>query len=432
MALESAFAPLALRTLPPDSLATIVTTTNTLANIRMGWVVANYPGTDPIASFGGTAESNLRPPAQIALGFAALLATSHHDEGVSGYGDATVLASAVRLISSFANTHAANGGNWGGEAVTTGAVITPDSASYHWQGAFWVACVGLAAKLIWASLSGSQQAAVTAMIQLEADRFLNYTTPYMRTWEGKIVTLGDSKGEENAWNAQVLMLAAGMYPVHAHATQWLVKGLELTYAAAATPLFPTSKRPHNGLTGHSLRGGSNIALNGAVHNHNVDPHPNYMASVFTQAIINGVTFAWLKGYLPAVCQSYGIRRIYRAFMDEPFSGFPNPGTIYDKTGGTFAINWPSGADGFATDIQQAFVTADALAHLTGTDDLSSASAATWLAVHATKQDALVSTGSAYNSYGDFGNGAWILFADWVFRNNVIAVTNQPAAELVAA
>ena len=93
---------------------------------------------------------------------------------------------------------------------------------------------------IWA-----QQSAVTAMVQLEADRFLNYTVPYSRDWAGKLgsgLEL-DTKGEENAWQAWVLMLAAGWWPTHARAAQWLAKGLEWTYSASSTPVFPTSSRP---------------------------------------------------------------------------------------------------------------------------------------------------------------------------------------------
>lgn len=102
------------RPLPPDALALVKTATNNCVAVQMNWVNTNYPGTALIDSIGGVGEDNLRAPASVAFGFATLLATGAHDPVITGYSNADLTATSVRLIESFANTHAANGGNWGG------------------------------------------------------------------------------------------------------------------------------------------------------------------------------------------------------------------------------------------------------------------------------------------------------------------------------
>lgn len=121
----------------------------------MHWVNTNYPGTGLISSFGGVGEDNLRAPTSVVFGFARLLATGAHNPAITGYSDTDLTAKSVRLIESFANTHAGNGSNWGG--VTAG-VIVPDHLTAEWQGALWVDLVVAGAKLISTSLTNSQQA----------------------------------------------------------------------------------------------------------------------------------------------------------------------------------------------------------------------------------------------------------------------------------
>lgn len=424
--LEAPFVPRALRTVPSDSLALLKQVTAIPAGACQRYIDSNWP--DPV-SFGTPSQANLRPPAAMAYGLALTVATGTNNISLSSSTDAQMISSAIRIISAFATTHAANGGTWGGVPVTAGAHIYEDfTLSLDWQGAMWVTLIGIAAKLLWANLSNPQRSAVTAMVQLEADRFLVYTVPYLRDGVGRVLdTPGDTKGEENAWNAWILMLAAGWWPTHAHAQQWLSKGLELCYAAAATPRLPINKHPHNGLTGPGISAGSNVAMDGTAPNHNVNPHPNYMASITNQVWANGWTFAWLTGKFPAVCQAAGLQRLYRAMMDIPFTGYYSPGPIYDVTHMTSAINWPAQlTDGFSPTVMQSFMAMDGLAHTTGCDALASIPAATWLNIHATDQ-----AGRTGLSEWDLQNSGWVVFADWLLKNNTITVSNADAATLLA-
>jgi hypothetical protein len=439
--LEQPFAPLPLRTLSTPTLALVQEATNRAAKTGMEYIASTYPGSGTIASFGGLDATHLYRIGSYAFGFAALVATGNHDTDTTTYTDGQLKTTAVRLISSFANLHAANGGTWGG-VVTTGDPIreTPGLlTTQKWQGAWWVAHIGAAAKLIWEELNSSQQEAVTDMVQLEANRFLNYSVPYARNRSGIEVGFPqDTKSEENGWNGWLLILAAGWWPEHQNALQWLSKGLELTYSVGATVLFPTSKRVHNGMTGWGLRAGSNIETIGAVPNHNQTIHPQYMAGSIAQACLNGITCAWLFGKFPAVSQTLGLRLIYRGFMDVSYTNVLSPGTIYDTAGQTYAINYPNGMDEFVTNeavyrqFVQIFMNADVQAHVCGCDDLGSIPAATWAYIHAQRQLDLQDDDLAlWTTSWDFNTGAWSLFSDWVIRTFEVTVTNESAGQILS-
>ena len=52
------------------------------------------------------------------------------------------------------------------------------------------------------------------MVEHEADAFIDRTVPYWADRQGKIVTPGDTKAEENAWNSMLLASAQAMMPRH--------------------------------------------------------------------------------------------------------------------------------------------------------------------------------------------------------------------------
>lgn len=61
------------------------------------------------------------------------------------------------------------------------------------------------------------------MMVHEADRFLNYKVPYYRDITGKILSKGDTRAEENAWNSNILTIATAMMPEHNHYDGWMRK-----------------------------------------------------------------------------------------------------------------------------------------------------------------------------------------------------------------
>lgn len=430
VAFDPPYSPTTFRTLSSTNRGRVVTATNNCVAGEMGWLTSTYPGTGQIASFGATDEAHLREPASVAFGLATLLASGQHQTATTGYTDVQLRDAAIRLIDSFALTHAGNGGNWGG--VVPSGVIVPDSSTFHWQGAYWVALTAVAARLLWSSLTPTQRTQVDNMVTSEANRFIGYAVPYMRSPRGSLVTPGDTKAEENGWNAWVLLVAAATMPSHANAAAWLTKGLELSLSVTATPAFPTSKRPFNGLTGYQLAAGSNIEFSGFLENHGL-VNPNYMATC-AQSWVGGLTYGWLRGTgsVPAATLA-AADLVYQAMSSVTFTNPPQlapGGTIY--TTGSAAIYYPGGAEGDATRMAN-YMALDAVAHCVSADAGAPTTADTWLALHAQNQlDQQAGSSTARRSYWDLQHGAWAVLADWIVATGGIASSNAPAATLLAA
>lgn len=65
------------------------------------------------------------------------------------------------------------------------------------------------------------------MVEYEANRWVGNRVPYYRDSAGGIRTFGDSKAEENSWNAVVLQLVTAMMPGHPVYRPWMYKNVEL-------------------------------------------------------------------------------------------------------------------------------------------------------------------------------------------------------------
>lgn len=430
VAVDPPYTPVVARPLSTGGRALLKTAANNAAATQYTWVSDTYPGTSTITSFGGTTEDYLRPPADIAFGLAALYATGNHDPAMTGIAGSAVLDAVIRLTTSFAGTHAANGGNWGGNPIPAGTFI-PDGTTYEWQGAFWVASAATAARLVWDSLTAGQRAAIDAMVTLEANRFLTYSVPYMRDRGGRVLAVftGNTKGEENAWNAWVLFLAAATQPTHANAPAWLAKAVELSLAATATPFFPTSKRPwHGAFSGWGLAAGSNIDFSGWVENHGI-VHPNYVAAL-GQSWVNGLTFAWLRGGKIPAATLANAPLVYQSLVDITFTppqAQAPGGKVY--TPGSSAIYYPGGPDGDATRMAS-YMGFDALAHVVRADSWATVPADTWLGLHAGNQISQQAGGGRRSAW-DLANASYALSADWIAATVAPATSNEPIAALLA-
>lgn len=427
MSFDPPYSPVTFRTLSVASRGRLADAANNCVGELASWIETTWPGTDIISSFGTPNEANLRPPAAAAFGFAVLLATGLHNSAGTGRSDAALRALAIRVVHSFALTHAANGGTWGGEPAT--GDIVNDSGTYQWQGALWVAYTAHAALLLWDDLSSGQRDAITAMVIMEADRFNSYPVPYMRDPSGRVARIGDTKGEENAWQAYICHIAAGMLPTHVRAATWLSKANELVLSASATPAFPTSKRPFNGMSGWSLRAGSNIELNGALENHNIFS-PNYSAAL-AQSWIDGLTFAWLRGGIVPAAALANHQLVYGAMSTVQYKvpPFQSPGgTPY--TAGSAAIYYPGGAEGDANRMA-GYVAFDSIAHVVSADAGLATSAESWLALHAQAQlDMQAASPTARRSHWDLANVAGALFTDWAAARVALRSSNGSGAELL--
>ena len=69
------------------------------------------------------------------------------------------------------------------------------------------------------------------MVEHDTDAFIDMTVPYWADKQGKIVTPGDTKAEENAWNSMLLASAQAMMPNHPNVAKWRQKASEYQISA---------------------------------------------------------------------------------------------------------------------------------------------------------------------------------------------------------
>jgi hypothetical protein len=367
--------------LPADAgaqrMAAILLNTNRYALTTWYFTVKNFASaTQQPANYldlGGTAEANIRPVASEALALAVSLKTGLYDPAVTGVDAYSAVTKAAKLIRSLAHPHVANmTGGWGDE----------------WQSALWAALTGMAGWLMWDSvyLSDADRENIRRMVEHEANRFVGYQVPYYRNLAGTIVFPGDSKAEENAWNAMILQVATAMMPAHPSVDAWSYKMHELMLSAFARPADTGSATVINGRSMASWLYGSNANDDGVVINHNI-LHPDYMTTVSTNAFC--ALTSSLAGRPTPAAAFVNSDKVYRALVDlnfTPGSAYP-PGPALAAPGGTIYrvgspdIYYPQGDD-WGTARRAHFALADAMAHAFGFDTTCSRDGAYWEALHA--------------------------------------------------
>ncbi|MBD3177806.1 MAG: hypothetical protein GF320_21745 [Armatimonadia bacterium] len=147
---------------------------------------------------GGTREDDVRPITYAALVHAFLATVPESMPTQRGRWR----QSAIGALRYLADAHVTgdgecvDGGEWGDA----------------WQSAMWTRSAGLAGWMLWSDLDPALRRGVARMVEHEANRFLDL--------EPKSREFGDTGAEENAWNAQILSLAAQMMPTHPRAGRW--------------------------------------------------------------------------------------------------------------------------------------------------------------------------------------------------------------------
>ncbi|MCC7492723.1 MAG: hypothetical protein IT204_10265 [Fimbriimonadaceae bacterium] len=146
-------------------------------------------------------EHAVRQNATVALGYAVLLLEAW-DAALTGCSRDQAVVDLRGLLRYLGATHRANGGRTGDGQPWGDA----------WQSAFWAAIAGQAAWLADDLLDAETRRLVARAVAHEADRFLTRPPDHG--------VVGDTKAEENAWNSEVLALAAVAWPQHPHAAAW--------------------------------------------------------------------------------------------------------------------------------------------------------------------------------------------------------------------
>ncbi len=162
------------------------------------------PGRPGCAFYGedGNEENQIRPIAYAALLNAFLSAAHGAGQDLPSRRRDRMREHAVAALHYLARSHAANGGQcangkpWGNQ----------------WQSAMWAYAAGLAGWLIWDRLPADLRRDLSRVVESEANRFLDRPP--------KSSQARDTGAEENAWNAQILSLAANLMPGHPRGRDW--------------------------------------------------------------------------------------------------------------------------------------------------------------------------------------------------------------------
>ncbi len=381
-------------------------------------------------NLGGTSEHVIRPLSHEARTLAASLKLNIYSEDVAGVSRDDAMDMAVKLTRSLAKSHKANTstGGWGNE----------------WQSAFWAADAGQAGWLLWDELSAQDKEYVRAMVEYEADRFIGYDVPYYKDRDGNDISPGDSKSEENSWNADLLMLAVSMMPEHQNVDAWRTKAVELMLSAFSVPSDCTSDEVINGFVLGKTMNGYNMEENGMVINHS-RVHPDYLSTVY-QNVVVAVSCALAGDGTPAAAL-HNADRVYEAFVNYDLAEYGMPGQhIYkqDEDGNaTFELNYPEGTD-WGTDRQINFFLLDVMADGLGFDENCDVKGEEWAAARMPEmlrmqqrggEDDLSSLTGEYYRSGDSDTYAsreeWVAYHAisaymfmWASENGMITITNE--------
>jgi F5/8 type C domain/NPCBM-associated, NEW3 domain of alpha-galactosidase len=385
------------------------------------WFASKYGSqTGEYLNLGGTAEGNVRPPGSEALALATSLATGAYDESVVGFPAAHARDVATRVVSSIAYHHVSNEeGGWG----------------LGWQSALWAFNAAFAGWLLWDDLPAADRERLARMVRAEADAFLYYPVPYYQDPNGKVITPGDSKAEENAWNAAFLNLAVAMMPADPDRAVWRDKAIELMISAYSRPSDQTDTTEVNGKPVAQWLHGSNIFPDGTLVNHSII-HPDYFTSIANDA---GAPLAYgLAGLPTPKAAFFNADVVYDALVNHEFSSPP-----YAAPGGTSYVRGPDGAasatiyypqgNDWGTSRQMHFLLLDTLAATFG----FGSSAPDWAAAHAQRalqmqsrfQDGRTYGAAAEDTYA--GREEWVALlagrtylTHWLAHNADLRVTNQ--------
>ena len=328
------------------------------------WEEKNFRLDDEYINFGGTTEHFIRHPAAMSLGLSTSLAFDLYDENITGVSTNEALEKTKLVIASLAYNHKSNKtGGWGD----------------HWQSAHWAHFAGLAGWLLWDEFPATEQEYIRKMVEYEANRFINQPVPYWKNPDGTENYVGDTKAEENAWNAQVLQLATAMMPNHVNWELWMKAQVYLMISAAARPSDLTNDTVYHGKPISEWINGYNINEDGTVINHGFI-HPDYMEFIVfnnTAAIT-----ATLANQPTPKAAFFNSDIVYKAFVDLSFESPP-----YEEPGGTIYIEdssdiyFPQGNDwGYGRRMN--FATIDAFADAFGYDKNASKPGSYWEDLHA--------------------------------------------------
>lgn len=364
------------------------------------------PGADGVVPFTSNTESEIRTPAGLCRAIAVGMALGL-DRGWKPKQKADARHRCVVVVRSLARAHKANGGIWGDA----------------WQSALWSTNLTLAAWFLADELPEADQELVLTAAAHEADRYLDVPPP---AWNGEG---GDTKGEENAWNAAALFLASARLPRHPHAAAWRRMAVSYTLTALAMKRDVGSTTQVNGRPIKDWITGFNLSDEAMAANHDIYPHPAY-----TIAAIAGdklAVFAALGGQDAPVAVSWNVAAVYRSLVNHQWPSPPNNppgGTIYQPDG---TIYWPGQGESDRARHYAAFANMDLTMLALHIVDAPASQAAGWEVEHLRR---MKKSGTPNPGVNDGVNTAAIsaYLLHWCLQAGAIRMSDAPEAAGIAA
>lgn len=312
-------------------------------------------------------EYRYRFPAAMSFGIAIAIKTGIYDQSLTGVSLQAAKEETLQMLRSIAYDHKINNTRkvWGGD----------------WQAAHWAYYTGYAAWLLWDDFSPKDRSFILKMMIAEADRFLPTAPLYYKDRTGKIIFKGDSKIEEDAWNAELLYLAAVMLPNHPQSNKWMQKAVEYLIAATSLPTDLNNSKIIHGKAVSSWVNGYNMEEPGFVINHDIiHPMYNALASMINAPIV----FSLAQRTTPEAAR-FNLDKIYYSVTSHRFSSPPYKapgGTMYQE--GKADVYYPEGSD-WGMGVYDTYANLDVAAFTYGWDKLSSKhKGAYWAKLHANK------------------------------------------------
>ena len=206
----------------------------------------------------GSSEWDVRQNATVALGYAALLKGSAPDAQTTVPMD-QLRSDLIQLLRTISITHKTN------------LLPTSDGKPWgdQWQSAFWAGIAGQAAWLVWQQLPDDVRLMIARMVEHEANRF-NKRRPDSGVER-------DTKAEENAWNSEIIALAACMLPQHPNAGLWHERAIVYMLNSFSRQQDLTSDRTVDGKPLRERLTAVTIHPDFSLENHN-RVHPDYLTT----------------------------------------------------------------------------------------------------------------------------------------------------------
>ena len=271
------------------------------------WLDSQF-GTDPGEYY--PLGSTVKGYAALAFVSATVLSMDVYDEALVGHTREEAVDRTVKLIASIAYKHRSNqeSGGWG---------VSPDKTTRGAsdQTALDANVCGTAAWLMWEYLPDEYREYARRMVEYEANSLIDYEVPYYQSPDGTIITPGNTRGEENAWNSGVLALALSMMPNHQNREAWAEKCTELMLSSYATPNDLLNTHEVDGKAVKDWLNGSNAENNGIAINHS-RIHPDYMAVI--AHLLNGAVQFAMSGQTVPEETVFNADLIYQAYVDLEF------------------------------------------------------------------------------------------------------------------